>query len=823
MLANIPHTETVTMSSENKTTLLSYEKQALMDLLTDDCLVVLGEGITYQNILLSYLESYSNPGTLLLVVECLEELEEWLLERLTLSESAVVPPKKVTSEIHVEKRTDHYLQGGVQFISKRILVIDLLCKRIPTELITGIVFFNAHYVRDISIESFIARLYRTDNKTGFIKAFSTNPIQLNKANQAETCMRHLFLPRIHLWPRFHANISECIDKHKCEVVELHIPLTDVMKNLQMCIIDLLHFCMKEVKKHIPSLDSDFFVVENAVAKDYFRSLKKVLNPIWSHLGPNTKQLVQDIKIISQLNNQLLQCSAVRFYEVVHKLKPTGASKSSNVCLWMFTEAFGRLLSLSKQRVEQKEADKIELSPKWEAIQEILAEIKAESNNGTPKNTLFCVSSYATAKQIVKFIKYGEVSTLAEELLSTQRPQKDLQTDIPASEEIEESHTTFGLEESHNISFLIEKKYTMIHEYLTSLNPTYVILHDPDLFMVRSLEMFRCRRPGKPLRIYFLVYENSIEEQRYLTQLSEEKKAFEQLIMMKGNMTVHTDQDGREGTNAMLERGQQGLKFKDLESQDSRENKVKSFPKVVVDMRDFRSSLPSILHKSGMDLVPKTIEIGDYILTPDICIERKSIVDLIGSLASGRLFQQCQAMCNTYKHPMLLIEFDEANGFSLQNYSGVTDAVVTSSLQTQLTLITLHFPKLRMIWSQSEYTTASIFHELKKGKEDPDVGAIETVSKESSIISSEFNHSVVNTLLQLPGVTSKNYFLLARKFANLLEISQASQETLSGVLQNKEEGRALFEFFNQVESKSKSDDKSVGAKNKYAKFRKFRKK
>ena len=169
-----------------------------MDLLTDDCLVVLGEGITYQNILLSYLESYSDPGTLLLAVECPEEMEEWLLERLTLSETAVVPPKKVTSEIHVEKRTDHYLQGGVQFISKRILVIDLLCKRIPAELITGIVFFNAHYVRDTSIETFIARLYRTDNKTGFIKAFSTNPIQLNKVNQAETCMRHLFLPRIHL-------------------------------------------------------------------------------------------------------------------------------------------------------------------------------------------------------------------------------------------------------------------------------------------------------------------------------------------------------------------------------------------------------------------------------------------------------------------------------------------------------------------------------------------------------------------------------------------------------------------------------------------------
>jgi ERCC4-type nuclease len=30
--------------------------------------------------------------------------------------------------------------------------------------------------------------------------------------------------------------------------------------------------------------------------------------------------------------------------------------------------------------------------------------------------------------------------------------------------------------------------------------------------------------------------------------------------------------------------------------------------------------------------PITLEVGDYILTPDICVERKSISDLIGRRA-----------------------------------------------------------------------------------------------------------------------------------------------------------------------------------------------
>ena len=31
-----------------------------------------------------------------------------------------------------------------------------------------------------------------------------------------------------------------------------------------------------------------------------------------------------------------------------------------------------------------------------------------------------------------------------------------------------------------------------------------------------------------------------------------------------------------------------------------------------------------------------LQVGDYILTPDVCVERKSVSDLIGSLNSGRL-------------------------------------------------------------------------------------------------------------------------------------------------------------------------------------------
>lgn len=73
--------------------------------------------------------------------------------------------------VHIFRERVYY-QGGIQFISTRILVVDLLKKRIPIELITGIFVLRAHNVIESCQEAFALRLYRQHNKTGFVKAFS---------------------------------------------------------------------------------------------------------------------------------------------------------------------------------------------------------------------------------------------------------------------------------------------------------------------------------------------------------------------------------------------------------------------------------------------------------------------------------------------------------------------------------------------------------------------------------------------------------------------------------------------------------------------------
>lgn len=103
---------------------------------------------------------------------------------------------------------------------------------------------------------------------------------------------------------------------------------------------------------------------------------------------------------------------------------------------------------------------------------------------------------------------------------------------------------------------------------------------------------------------------------------------------------------------------------DLPDEEAMRDSGPSSSLVIVDTRDLRSTLPYILYRSAFHVEPVTLEIGDYLLTRDICVERKSIPDLIGSLSSGRLFAQIDAMCRAYAKPVLLIEFDRDRPFHL---------------------------------------------------------------------------------------------------------------------------------------------------------------
>ena len=73
-------------------------------------------------------------------------------------------------------------------------------------------------------------------------------------------------------------------------------------------------------------------------------------------------------------------------------------------------------------------------------------------------------------------------------------------------------------------------------------------------VVRQLEVFQAQNPDYKMKVYFMMYGKSVEEQAYLSSLRQEKEAFEKLIREKTTMVIPEDREGRGEFNLDLMRG-----------------------------------------------------------------------------------------------------------------------------------------------------------------------------------------------------------------------------------------------------------------------------
>jgi DNA excision repair protein ERCC-4 len=216
-------------------------------------------------------------------------------------------------------------------------------------------------------------------------------------------------------------------------------------------------------------------------------------------------------------------------------------------------------------------------------------------------------------------------------------------------------------------------------------------------------------------------------------------------------------------------------------------------------------------------------------------------DLIQSLNSGRLlvrhtgsdakdllmsrYQQCEMMTANYKTSILLIEFVEQKAFFLQvlvsplchtslivficskTRSEMGSKQTTKStneiseeerdkLQSQIVLLTLSFPRLKVIWSSSSHQTADIFRDLKSNEPEPDIFTAKNIGLISNMGSMEsWNQSGQDCLRSLPGISARNIAHLMSQVKSLERLVCEAEKNLQSILGN-EAASNLYRFISK---------------------------
>ncbi|KAK1758558.1 hypothetical protein QBC47DRAFT_358396 [Echria macrotheca] len=914
---------------------LIYQQKLFEELRKEDELVILARGLGLMRLVTNLLHSYDAAGNNLIVIVNAEDRENaWIGEALAEHAAISMSPKARgltvvnTDFTSVGTREKMYAASGIFSITSRILVVDLLTGLLNPETITGLIVLHADKIVATSLEAFILRIYRQKNKVGFLKAFSDNPDPFATGfSPLATMMRNMFLRKASLWPRFHMHVAQSLEgKKKAEVIELEVPMTDAMKQIQTAIMECVEVSIHELKKGNAGLEMDDWNLDSALLKNFDSIVRRQLEPNWHRVSWKTKQIVGDLTVLRGMLQSVLALDAVSFLQRLDEIhaahSPAPGTTRQTQSPWLFLDAAHTIFDTAKRRVytgKQKAGGDdanidalrpvLEEQPKWALLADVLQEIDRDlyfepavrdDSNGT---ILIMCSDTNTCRQLRIYLETMYVKPRTEKRVEdfhdpdedkpsaafmmrrklrnylkwkrefarvsatlVQENQKalngavdprlghaksrapankrrrvrggggvgamtgrldngsiaqyfekpgevaDLMAEIQITEEEakqKEDIETDPLENMDDYYQLYEMQdLVVIHAYegdqdehvLEEIKPKYIIMYEPDAAFIRRVEVYRSSHNDRNVRVYFLYYGGSVEEQRYLSMVRREKDAFTKLIKERASMAVVMTVDAHG-----IEDPQEAF-LRTINTRIAGGGKLAATaqpPRVVVDVREFRSSLPSLLHGRNIVIVPCMLTVGDYILSPDICVERKSVSDLIGSFKDGRLYTQAETMFQYYKHPMLLIEFDQNKSFTLEpfaDYSGSAASLGAanaggSDLQSKIVLLTLAFPKLRIIWSSSPYETAEIFERLKKNEHEPDPLAAVRAGLDKDAVAEEqaFNTEPQEMLAAVPGVTPKNIMNITLETENIKEVANMEVTDLQPMV-GVEAARQIHGFF-----------------------------
>jgi len=189
----------------------------------------------------------------------------------------------------------------------------------------------------------------------------------------------------------------------------------------------------------------------------------------------------------------------------------------------------------------------------------------------------------------------------------------------------------------------------------------------------------------------------------------------------------------------------------------------------IDHREIRSGVSQILETAGVEVVMRTLEIGDYLLSDRVCVERKTTSDFISSLISGRreLFGQISDLARTFDKPVLIIEGDDLYGQRQIHPNAVRGA---------LTAIAIDFgvPILR---SKDAEDTALMLAAIAKREQQEHGREVAMHGTRSAMMLPQQQEYVVSAMPEIGPVVAKN---LLKHFGTVAAVMSASREELMAV-------------------------------------------
>jgi ERCC4-related helicase len=529
----------------------------------------------------------------------------------------------MTGEVASEKRTEIWSRARIVVSTPQVIENDLLSRRIDLRDVSLIIFDEAHRAVGNYAYVYIAQRYAREAGDPLVLGITASPGSQSE-KIGEICT-NLGIEKIQTRTESDPDVAPFVYQREIEWVKVLVP--EELQMIRTAIEDVL-------KDRIDDLNR----LGVSAARIDPRASKKELLGLQALLGSTAARQANPtiFKAIS------LMAEVLKLHHAVELAETQGTDALAMYFQRLHGEALSRSGSKASRRLMEDPKlrkamtavaeTKIE-HPKLAAVRQILKEQLAAK----PDSRIMVFTNYRdTASALLRFLKQepeikaarfvGQASRQDDEGLS-QKKQAEMLNKFRAGE------------------FNVLIATSVGEEGIDIPSTDMVLFYEPVPSEIRSIQ--RKGRTGRARagRVVVLMAKGTRDEAYYWISDRKEKTMQKQIRGLSGQAQESLAKEFQPRQTQITEVPENAAPKKPEEA----------LGRVFVDPRE--REMGKILEGLGLEVTLKNLEVGDYVLSDRLAIERKTADDFVQSIIDPErnLFRQISDLSRTYDRPVLILE------------------------------------------------------------------------------------------------------------------------------------------------------------------------
>ncbi|MCQ1536018.1 DEAD/DEAH box helicase [Methanosarcina sp. KYL-1] len=654
-----------------------------------------------------------------------------------------------TGSISPAEREELWARGKLIVSTPQVIENDILTKRISLEDVSHVTFDEAHRAVGNYAYTFIAEKYFETAKNPHVLAITASPGSSDE-KIAEVC-EALHIENVAVKTEKDRDVQPYVQEKEIEWEKVSLP--PEMKEIR----DLLEKIMDDRIGKLGELGFPAAARQNMSKKDLIALQKKLQSELRGEGDSAVFTALSVLAEMMKLNHgiELVETQGMlSLQKYLEKLEQEACAKGG-------TKAAKRLMEdlyMRKALHRLKENGNGVEHPKLGLAQKIVS-VQLEKS---PESRAIVFTNYRDTAEMVTDALSEIPGIFPVRFVGQSSKYKDKGLTQKKQVEIIEKFK----EGEYNVLVAT----SVAEEGLDIPSTDLVLFYEPIPSEIRSIQ--RKGRTGRQHkgRVVVLVTKGTRDEAYYWSSKNKEKKM---LNSMHGLESALGPKKGsglsafENGTEAGTERGPE--KQKTLGEFEFPCETGGETLRVVVDHRETKSGVAKFLDRLGVELSFKTLEVGDYVVSDRIAVERKRTDDFASSLIDGKrnLFAQLSDLARAYTKPFLIIEGGDL--FTARQIN-------PNSIYGTLASIAIDFG-VSILYSRDEEETAAILKVLAKREQVENKREVNPHGKKSASTLAEQQEYLVSSISDIGPKAARNLLL---HFGSVEAIMKADIEELKKV-------------------------------------------